>query len=446
MILLKRAIRRRFLSNSSGGGLKNEIERVKQMFGITGGFRELQEEAITAAVKGKRVFVTLPTGMGKSLIFQIPSCIRKPFREGANDGLTIVISPLIALISDQVFQAKKFLGDDKVAALNSTVNYKEQTAIMNNLDKLDLLFVTAERILNDDFRNALLQKQLPARFVFDEAHCITEWGNHFRPAYITACNLISDEFKHVPWTAVTATIVKKDMDKILSLLSKPQDALILKASSFTRKNLTYEIRKKTKEDKLYDDIVNDLRDCECALVYCYSKEDTEKLSEHLTLNGISSNTYHGGKNKGKRSVAQDLWMQGIVKVMVATTAFGMGINKPNVRKVIHATLPLSISAYSQQTGRGGRDGLPTQCVLYFSERDVKKNEYLLGSAVDTDRFFFKKSSYDMVNEMKKELDMMANMCRHHETKCVKHGIVTYFGSIPKVQACKFLLLLYYILT
>ena len=348
---------------------KKEAKKIlKSVFGYDS-FRENQEDVITAIMSGKDVFTSMPTGGGKSLCYQIPGMIF--------DGLTVVISPLIALMKDQVDDA--ISKGIPAAFLNSTLKKEEISGIYSRLHKneIKLLYLSPERLAVEGYIDRLHAFKV-AFFAIDEAHCLSEWGHDFRPDYLFLSN-IRDNFPDVPMAAFTATATHKAQDDIIRLL-KLNMPLIVRAS-FDRKELNYQVRPKTEVLSQISAFVKNHPD-EAGIVYRISRKDVEKTASHLKNRGIKALHYHAGLTKDERTKNQELFNRDEVDVIVATTAFGMGINKNNIRYVIHGDLPKSMEGYYQETGRAGRDGLDSTCVLFFGTGDIAKQNYFIDQIED----------------------------------------------------------------
>ncbi|MEP6664300.1 MAG: ATP-dependent DNA helicase RecQ, partial [Verrucomicrobiota bacterium] len=331
---------------------------LKQFFGFTS-FRPLQEEIIRDALAGKDVFALLPTGGGKSLCFQLPALAR--------EGLTVVVSPLIALMKDQV-DAMQASG---VAAtfLNSSLAAGESRGRLRGLHngEFRLLYVAPERLMISGFLEDLKRWNVKLIAV-DEAHCISEWGHDFRPEYRQIAGL-RDHFPGVPLMALTATATERVREDIIKHLRLGNSATYV--ASFNRPNLIYRVLAKNKPYEQTLAFVRK-RPQESGIVYCQSRKTSEMVADRLTADGVKAKPYHAGLEQKDRATNQELFLRDEVNVICATIAFGMGINKSNVRFVIHYDLPKNIEGYYQETGRAGRDGLPSECLLLFSAGDVVK--------------------------------------------------------------------------
>src|ERR1043166_4102017 len=327
-------------------------------------FRQLQEEIINEALAGRDVFALMPTGGGKSLCFQLPALLR--------EGLTIVVSPLISLMKDQV-DALQTSGIP-ATFLNSSLDRHEAAERFRGLNrgKYRMLYVAPERVMLDRVLEGALNWTI-AQFAIDEAHCISEWGHDFRPEY-RELKKLRRHLPDVPIMALTATATERVRIDIVKELKLREARRYV--ASFNRPNLTYRvIPKSSPYDKLLDLVRQRTNDS--GIVYCASRKTAESLAKKLSADGIKAKPYHAGLEPKKRAKHQELFLRDDVRVITATIAFGMGINKPNVRFVIHHDLPKNIASYYQQTGRAGRDGLPSECVLLFSASDVvKQNRFI----------------------------------------------------------------------
>jgi ATP-dependent DNA helicase RecQ len=344
------------------------LHLLKDHFGYDS-WRPLQEEIIRATLGGRDVLALLPTGGGKSLCFQLPAM--------AGGGLTLVVSPLIALMKDQVDQLDA--AGIPSTFLNSTLDAEEARHRMRGLHegRYRLLYAAPERIMLDGFLSNLPKWNIE-RIAIDEAHCISEWGHDFRPEYRQLPKL-REILPHVPVIALTATAtdqVRDDIEKFLAL-RKPERY----TASFNRPNLNYRVIPKT---GAYDQVLAFLRTRPDAsgIIYCQSRKSTELVASRLSADGIAALPYHAGLEQKERAGNQEKFLRDRVRVMCATIAFGMGINKPNVRFVIHYDMPKNLEGYYQETGRAGRDGLPGECLLLFNAADVAKQMNFINEITD----------------------------------------------------------------
>ncbi|KIQ18760.1 ATP-dependent DNA helicase RecQ [Flavobacterium sp. MEB061] len=345
----------------------NEIEihkELKKYFGFSQ-FKGLQEQVITSILGKKNTFVIMPTGGGKSLCYQLPALIQ--------DGTAIVVSPLIALMKNQVDAIRSLSSENGIAhVLNSSLTKTEIAQVKKDITSglTKLLYVAPESLTKEEYV-AFLQS-VPISFVaIDEAHCISEWGHDFRPEYRNLKNIIK-QLGQVPIIGLTATATPKVQEDILKNLDM-SDASTFKAS-FNRPNLYYEVRTKTKN--IESDIIRFIKQHKgkSGIIYCLSRKKVESIAEVLQVNGISAVPYHAGLDAKTRAKHQDMFLMEDVDVVVATIAFGMGIDKPDVRFVIHHDIPKSLESYYQETGRAGRDGGEGHCLAYYSYKDVEKLE------------------------------------------------------------------------
>ena len=338
-------------------------EKLKEYFGFAS-FKGNQEAVIRNVLAGRDTFVLMPTGGGKSLCYQLPALLM--------DGVAIVISPLIALMKNQVDAMRMFSADSGIAHfLNSSLNKTAVTQVRSDVlaGKTKLLYFAPESLTKED-NVAFLRKIKISFYAIDEAHCISEWGHDFRPEYRRIRPIIN-EIGNAPLIALTATATPKvqmDIQKNLGM----SDAAVFK-SSFNRSNLYYEIRPKHDVDR---EIIRFIKQHEgkSGIIYCLSRKKVEELAELLTANGIRAHAYHAGMDAATRAANQDDFLMERVEVIVATIAFGMGIDKPDVRYVIHYDIPKSLEGYYQETGRAGRDGGEGYCLTFYSYKDIQKLE------------------------------------------------------------------------
>ena len=373
-------------------------------------FRPLQRDIIETSLAGRDVFALLPTGGGKSLCFQIPA-LHRP-------GLTIVVSPLIALMKDQVDQ----LQAAGVAAtfLNSTLSSAEARSRLAGLHRNEwkLLYVAPERLMLDNWQENLKNWNVAA-IAIDEAHCVSEWGHDFRPEYRQIAKL-RDLLPEVPLMALTATATERVRVDIIKHLKLREPAVFV--ASFNRPNLTYKV---TPKEKPTDQIIAWVkkREDESGIVYCASRAATERVAEALAAKGYSARPYHAGLPAEERARNQELFLRDEVRIMCATIAFGMGINKPNVRWVIHYDLPKNIEGYYQETGRAGRDGLPGDCLLLFSAGDAAKQTHFID---------------EMTNEQEAQVarNQLRQILRYADgSSCRRGELLAYFGEKFPLDNC-----------
>ncbi len=340
-------------------------KELKKYFGFSQ-FKGLQQEVITSIVKRKDTFVVMPTGGGKSLCYQLPALI--------SDGTAIVVSPLIALMKNQVDAIRGISSQHGVAhVLNSSLNKTEVNQVKDDIRNgvTKLLYVAPESLTKEDYVD-FLRGQTISFMAIDEAHCISEWGHDFRPEYRNLRHILKRIGDDIPIIALTATATPKVQEDILKNLGIP-NAKTFKAS-FNRPNLYYEVRPKTKN--VDADIIRFVKknDGKSGIIYCLSRKKVEELAQTLQVNGIKAVPYHAGLDAKTRSKHQDMFLMEDIDVVVATIAFGMGIDKPDVRFVIHHDIPKSIESYYQETGRAGRDGGEGHCLAFYAYKDIEKLE------------------------------------------------------------------------
>ncbi len=382
---------------------------LKQYFGFRS-FRPLQEEIIRDALAGKDVFALLPTGGGKSLCFQLPAMARA--------GLTVVVSPLIALMKDQV-DALQASGVP-ATFLNSSLAAGESRARLRGLHhgEFRLLYVAPERLMLSGCL-ADLQRWGVNLLAVDEAHCISEWGHDFRPEYRQLAEL-RQLFPAVPMMALTATATERVRQDIVMLLKLREPSCYV--ASFNRPNLTYRVFAKHKP---YEQLLKFLRGRpgDSGIVYCQSRKTSESVARRLEADGVKAKPYHAGLTAKERTEHQELFLRDEARVVCATIAFGMGINKPNVRFVVHYDLPKNIEGYYQETGRAGRDGLPSECVLLFSAGDVMKQT----------KFIDEKPNPKERNIAHEQLRQMVHYAE--SGGCRRRELLGYFGEQSAAESC-----------
>ncbi len=375
---------------------------LKKFFGFNS-FRPLQCEIMSDSLADKDVFAVLPTGGGKSLCFQLPALVRS--------GLTVVVSPLIALMKDQVDSLQA--AGVPATFLNSSLAAGESRSRLRGLHngEFRLLYVAPERLMLSGFLEDL-KKWKVSLFAIDEAHCISEWGHDFRPEYRQLRNL-RGIFPEVPMMALTATATDRVRDDIVAQLHLKNPARYI--ASFNRPNLTYRVAAKS---GAYDQILSYIRarPRESGIIYCQARKTADDLARKLCRDGVSALPYHAGMENSERSRHQEKFLRDEASVVCATIAFGMGINKPNVRFVIHYDLPKNIEGYYQETGRAGRDGLPGECVLMFSPGDRVKQM----------RFIDEKPDPREREIARAQLEQMIHYAE--AATCRRHFLLGYFGE------------------
>ena len=367
---IKKQATRKSASSKSSGNTADLSGQLQQHFGFDT-FKGPQEAIIQTLLDGKDTFVIMPTGGGKSLCYQLPAMIK--------EGVAIIVSPLIALMKNQVDLVRSYSSKDNVAHfLNSTLNKGQQKAVKDDLasGKTKMLYVAPETLTKEEnieyFRSLTI-----SFFAVDEAHCISEWGHDFRPEYRRLKEMMDLINPDVPIIALTATATPKVQSDIVKNLGLREPEIFI--SSFNRSNLYYEIQPKINLEQTNKSIVRFIQQHKnkSGIIYTLNRKTTEDLAKMLMANGIKAVAYHAGLDSKLRAERQDQFLNEDVNVIVATIAFGMGIDKPDVRFVIHYNIPKSIENYYQETGRAGRDGLEGKCILYYSHKDVAKLEHLM---------------------------------------------------------------------
>ncbi len=379
---------------------------LKKIFGFTS-FKGNQEEIIESVLAGHNTFVIMPTGGGKSMCYQLPAL--------TNEGTAIIVSPLIALMKNQVDVIRNYGADKGIAhVLNSSLSKGEITEVKEDLvsGKTKLLYVAPESLTKEE--NAEFLKNIKISFyAIDEAHCISEWGHDFRPEYRRLKPIIQSIGHDVPIIALTATATPKVEQDILRNLNI-EDAKIYK-SSFDRPNLYYEVRPKTKD--VNKDIIRYIKGQpgKSGIVYCLSRKKVEEIAETLQVNGIKALPYHAGLDANTRRRNQDMFLMEEADVIVATIAFGMGIDKPDIRYVIHHDIPKSIEGYYQETGRAGRDDGEGNCIVFYSYEDIEKLEKFMKNKPVAEQEIAKQLLQETVSYAE------SSVCRHRQ-------LLHYFGE------------------
>lgn len=393
----------------------NLKKSLQEYFGFES-FKGDQEKIIKSILSGKDTFVIMPTGGGKSLCYQLPAIL--------SEGVAIVVSPLIALMKNQVDLIRGYSSNDNIAHfLNSTLSKTQQKKVKSDLTEgiTKLLYVAPETLTKEE--NITFFKDINISFVaVDEAHCISEWGHDFRPEYRKLRGMIDEINPDLPIIALTATATPKVQDDIVKNLNLREANVFM--SSFNRPNLFYEVLPKGSKTQVLKNIVKFIQQNKgkSGIIYTLNRKTTEELASTLVANGVSAVAYHAGLDAGLRAKRQDQFLMEEVDVIVATIAFGMGIDKPDVRFVIHYNIPKSLENYYQETGRAGRDGLEGKCILFYSQKDVQKLEHLMRDKPLSER------------EMGAQL-ISETVAYAESSVCRRKLLLHYFGETLKADNC-----------
>ncbi|GEL09197.1 DNA helicase RecQ [Salisediminibacterium halotolerans] len=390
--------------------LKDAQEILKHYYGHEA-FRDGQETIMQHLFSGASAIGIMPTGGGKSICYQIPSQLL--------NGVTLVISPLISLMKDQVDELKE--AGIPATFLNSSLSQEEGAERFRAVRRgeYSLVYIAPERLESPSFMNMLRNLHVSLVAV-DEAHCLSQWGHDFRPSYMRIPEFLAQIHPAPPVLALTATATPEVAADIRRLLDIPKERTVL--TGFTRENLSFHVHKGIDRDKFIRDYVKENAK-QSGIIYAATRKEVERLGTKLKKAGIAAGTYHGGMSSDERKEMQDAFVYDELTVMVATNAFGMGINKSNVRFVIHAQMPRNIESYYQEAGRAGRDGSPSECILLFHPQDTRIQQFLIDqSDLAEDR---KKNEYDKLQDI-------VNFC--HTEGCLERYILDYFGD-PGSDTC-----------
>ncbi|MCB9308972.1 MAG: DNA helicase RecQ [Lewinellaceae bacterium] len=388
---------------------------LKKYFGFES-FKGDQSQIVRSVLDGRNTFVIMPTGGGKSLCYQLPAMMMP--------GTAIIISPLIALMKNQVDSIRGYSQEDHIASfLNSSLNKRQMIEVKNEIESgnTKMLFIAPETLTKDE-NIEFFQRNDISFVAVDEAHCISEWGHDFRPEYRRIRTMISSINENIPIIALTATATPKVQTDILKSLEMHDPNVFI--SSFNRDNLFYEIRPKVNKDKTVKSIIQFIKSTKgkSGIIYVQSRKSTEEIAQILNVNGIKAAAYHAGLDAKTRTQVQDGFLMEDIEVIVATIAFGMGIDKPDVRFVIHYDIPKSIENYYQETGRGGRDGLKGNCLAFYSYKDILKLEKFLRDKP--------------VAERELSAQLMEEVIAYAETStCRRKFLLHYFGEEFDVDSC-----------
>lgn len=390
-----------------------ETEILKEYFGHTS-FRGGQEQIVGAILSGRDVLGVMPTGAGKSVCYQVPALML--------DGLTIVISPLISLMKDQVNAL--WQAGVRAGLINSslTVQQAKQTYRAAYAGELDILYVAPERLLSDGFLNMAAQVKI-AQVTVDEAHCISQWGQDFRPSYLKIAEFIEKLPTRPVVSAFTATAtepVRLDIKRLLGLCD-PLESV----TGFDRRNLRFTVYAPKDKFRMLSGILTNNRD-KCAIVYCLTRKKTEDVCAKLCAAGFNATRYHAGLSDEERRQNQEDFIYDRKNIMVATNAFGMGIDKSNVGLVVHFNMPKNIESYYQEAGRAGRDGSEAECIMLYNASDVRTNRFLIDNGDDPNPELTPQMRADIRKKDIMRLNKMTEYCR--TSGCYRQFILKYFGE------------------
>ena len=390
-------------------------ETLMKYFGYSS-FRPAQESVVDAQLLGRDVLGVMPTGAGKSICFQIPALMLS--------GATLVVSPLISLMKDQVFQLKR--AGVPAAYINSSLTKKQYDEVLRRtkLGLYKIIYIAPERLETEDFIRFALDAEI-SLIAVDEAHCVSQWGQDFRPSYLRVDAFVKRLHKRPTIAAFTATAtkdVKKDIIRLLDL----QNPFSL-TTGFDRPNLYFGVEKPKNKPVFFHEYIAGRAD-DCGVVYCSTRKTVDSVTGELRRRGVAALRYHAGLEDEERRVNQDAFISNKARVIVATNAFGMGIDKPDVRYVVHYNMPKNLESYYQEAGRAGRDGKPSECILLFSEEDIRVSEYLSRG----DRNIKELTEAQQKKVEYRDMIRLSKMIRYCEVdSCLRSYIMGYFGEKKK---------------
>lgn len=399
--------------------MEQKYSLLKECFGYSG-FRNGQEELIDAQLAGRDAFGVMPTGGGKSLCYQIPAMMMS--------GITLVVSPLISLMKDQVMALKNI--GVAAAYINSSLKPEQIPLVYRNMElgKYKIIYIAPERLLTDGFLQAVSKVRI-SMLAVDEAHCISQWGQDFRPSYLRIAEFLNLLPCRPVVSAFTATATAGVREDVVRLLGLRDPEVVI--TGFDRPNLRFEVLRPEKKPAALQSLIAQ-RKGKCGIVYCSTRKDVEKVCSQLQEQGFSATRYHAGLEDDERRGNQDDFIYDRCHIMVATNAFGMGINKSNVSFVIHYNMPQSVESYYQEAGRAGRDGSAADCILLYSEADVRTAKYLILNCADNELLSAAQQRY--VTELDLiRLEQMIAYCKTEQ--CLRGYILDYFGQKHEESCC-----------